>query len=86
MHQTTRAARRRGHLSRHERQRLARGRGVLTTHANRRGSRGPVRLEEDELELIDRLVYRDRTAVSSALLAIAGGRGVCGAEVRSEFL
>ena len=32
----------------------------------------PVKLAIDELELIDRLVRRDRTAVSSALLAIAG--------------
>ena len=31
-----------------------------------------VKLRHDELELIDRLVRDDRTAVSSALLAIAG--------------
>ena len=85
MHQTTRAARRRGHLPPRA-SAAGPGRGVLTTHANRRGCRGPVKLEEDELELIDRLVYRDRTAVSSALLATAGGRRVFGAEVRSEFL
>ena len=32
----------------------------------------PVKLEQDELELIERLVRQDRTAVSSAVLAIAG--------------
>jgi hypothetical protein len=40
------------------------------------------KLEPNELELIDRLVRHDRTAVSSALLAIAGigaGRAVRGA-------
>ena len=31
-----------------------------------------MKLEPEELELIDRLVRHDRTAVSSALLAIAG--------------
>ena len=31
-----------------------------------------MKLGQDELELIERLVRRDRTAVSSALLAIAG--------------
>ena len=31
-----------------------------------------MKLRQDELELIDRLVRDDRTAVSSALLAIAG--------------
>jgi hypothetical protein len=34
--------------------------------------RVPVRLANDDLELIDRLVRRDRTAVSTAVLAIAG--------------
>ncbi len=32
----------------------------------------PVKLAPDDLALIDRLVRHDRTAVSSALLAIAG--------------
>jgi hypothetical protein len=32
----------------------------------------PVRLASDAVELIDRLVRRDRTAVSTALLAVAG--------------
>ena len=31
-----------------------------------------MKLRQDELEVIERLVRRDRTAVSSALLAIAG--------------
>ena len=31
-----------------------------------------MKLRQDELELIERLVRHDRTAVSSALLAIAG--------------
>ena len=31
-----------------------------------------MKLGQDELDLIERLVRRDRTAVSSALLAIAG--------------
>ena len=66
------AARRRGHLSRHERQRLARAEAF-----SRRTPAGvcgevPVKLGQDELDLIDGLVRRDRTAVSSALLAIAG--------------
>jgi hypothetical protein len=39
----------------------------------------PVKLASEELELIDRLVRRDRTAVSTALLAIAGiGAGEAG--------
>jgi hypothetical protein len=39
----------------------------------------PVKLGRDKLELIERLVRRDRTAVSTALLAIAGigaGEGI----------
>ena len=32
----------------------------------------PVKLTTEELELIDQLVRRDRTAVSTALLAVAG--------------
>jgi len=71
MQQTTRSARRRGHLSRHERQRLAR-----TTAFSRRSAATapifPVMLLAEDVELIDRLVRRDRSAVSTALLAIAG--------------
>ena len=72
MQSTTQAARRRGHLSRHERQRLARSEAFSRrTEAHRRAG-APVKLDRDDLELIDRLVRDDRTAVSSALLAIAG--------------
>ena len=72
MQSTIHAARGRGHLSRHERQRLARAEAFSRrTPAGMRGE-VPVTLGRDELELIERLVRRDRTAVSSALLAIAG--------------
>jgi hypothetical protein len=72
MQSTTQAARRRGHLSRHERQRLARTEAFSRRTAADRPSEAPVKLRHDELELIDRLVRDDRTAVSTALLAIAG--------------
>src|SRR5579884_923590 len=72
MQSTTQAARRRGHLSRHERQRLARAEAFSRHTAADQRAEAPVKLEQDELELIDRLVRNDRTAVSSALLAIAG--------------
>jgi len=72
MHSMTRPANPRCHLSRHERQRQARAAAF-----SRRTSTTPitplaVRLTTEELEVIDRLVRRDRTAVSTALLAIAG--------------
>jgi len=84
MQSTTHAAPRRGHLSRHERQRRARAEAF-----SRRTPAGvcgeiPVKLGKDELELIERLVRRDRTAVSSALLAIAGIGA--GAAVRGAVL
>ena len=66
------AAHRRGHLSRHERQELARAEAFSRRTPTGAAAEVPVKLEEDELELIDRLVRRDRTAVSSALLAVAG--------------
>ena len=72
MQSTTQAARRRGHLSRHERQRLARTEAFSRRTAADQRAGAPVKFEQDELELIDRLVRDDRTAVSSALLAIAG--------------
>jgi hypothetical protein len=72
MQSTTEAARRRGHLSRHERQRLARTEAFSRRTAADRRAEARVKLRHDELELIDRLVRDDRTAVSSALLAIAG--------------
>src|SRR5947209_13089419 len=72
MQSTTEAARRRGHLSRHERQRLARTKAFSRRTAVGQRADAPVKLREDELALIDRLVPDDRTVVSCALLAIAG--------------
>jgi hypothetical protein len=72
MQSTTHAARMRGHLSRHERQRLARADAFSRSTPAAMPGDLPVRLSEREVELIERLVRRDRTAVSSALLAIAG--------------
>lgn len=66
------AAHRRGHLSRHERQELARADAFSRRAPTGAAAEVPVKLEEDELDLIDRLVRCDRTAVSSALLAVAG--------------
>jgi hypothetical protein len=68
----TRAAHPRRHLSRHERQRQARA-GAFSRRTKRTPIvPSPVMLATEELELIDRLVRHDRTAVSTALLAIAG--------------
>jgi hypothetical protein len=72
MHTTTRAARRRGHLSRHERQRLDRAEAFSRRTSLASIPVAAVKLGTKDLELIDRLVRRDRTAVSTALLAIAG--------------
>jgi hypothetical protein len=78
------AARRGGHLSRHERQRLARAEAFSRRTPAGAAAEVPVKPEEDELEMIDRL--SDRTAVSKR----AGGdrrREIglrCG--VRSKFL
>jgi hypothetical protein len=79
MHTTTRAARRRGYLSRRERLRLARAEAFSRRTRLKAEAASPPKLRPDELELIDRLVRRDRTAVSSALLQVAGigaGEGV----------
>lgn len=72
MKSMTRAAYTRPNLSRHERQRQARAEAFSrrTTTIPMRPS--PVKLAVVDLELIDRLVRRDRTAVSTALLVIAG--------------
>jgi len=72
MQSTTRAAHKRRHLSRHERQRQARAAAFSRRTTGTPIVPSPVKLATDELELIDRLVRRDRTAVSTALLAIAG--------------
>ena len=72
MQSTIHAARRRGHLSRHERQRRARAEAFSRRTPTTVPGDVPVKLGQDELELIERLVRQDRTAVSSALLAIGG--------------
>ena len=72
MQSTTQAARRRGHLSRHERQLCVRAEAFSRRTPAQVPGDVPVKLEEHELELIERLVRQDRTAVSSAVLAIAG--------------
>ncbi len=71
MHPTIHAAHS-GHLSRHERQRLARLEAFSRRTSAESLVRAPVKLNEGQLELIDRLVRNDRTAVSTALLVIAG--------------
>jgi hypothetical protein len=72
MHTTTRAARRRSYLSRRERQQRARAEAFSRRTSAIAEVVTPQKLDRRELELIDRLVRRDRTAVSSALLQIAG--------------
>jgi hypothetical protein len=79
MQSTTRAARTPRHLSRHERQRRARAEAFSRRTSTALSQSSLVKLEPEDLQLIDRLVRHDRTAVSSALLAIAGigaGRAV----------
>ncbi len=72
MHTTIHTARRRGHLSRHERLRVARAEAFSRRTSESVPVIAPVKFERAELELIERLVRHDRTAVSSAVLAIAG--------------
>jgi len=72
MQSMNRAARTRRHLSRHERQRRARAQAFSRRTPTVLPAPSPVKLESSELALIDGLVRHDRTAVSSALLAIAG--------------
>ena len=72
MQSTNRAAHKRRHLSRHERQRQARAAAFSRRTSTAPIVPSPVILASEEIELIDRLVRRDRTAVSTALLAIAG--------------
>jgi hypothetical protein len=71
MQSTIYAARGRGHLSRHERQRLARAE-AFSRRTPSLVSLTPERLDGEELKFIERLVRHDRTAVSIALLVIAG--------------
>jgi len=72
MHTTIHRARGSAHLSRHEYQELARAEAFSRCTPATVRATAPVRLEPGELELIERLVRHDRTAVSSALLAVAG--------------
>jgi hypothetical protein len=72
MQSSNRAASKRRHLSRHERQRQARAAAFSRRSRTTPLLRMPVKLTTEELELTDRLVRRDRTAVSTALLVIAG--------------
>jgi hypothetical protein len=70
--QSMTAPRTSGPISRHERQRQARAEAFSRRSMMVAIVRSTVRLASDDIELIDRLVRRDRTAVSTALLAIAG--------------
>ena len=79
MHSTFGPAFSRGHLSRHERQELARAEAFSRRTASLALVASGQTLAADELELIRRLVRHDRTAVSTALLVIAG---IGGAESR----
>ena len=72
MHKTINAARRRTQLSRHERQRLARSEAFSRRTPTTTPKVAAITFDPRELELINRLVRHDRTAVSSALLAPAG--------------
>ena len=72
MKSMTHAARTQCHLSKHERQRHARAEAFSRRSRTDSLAPSPVKLAREDLELIDRLVRGDRTAVSSALLAIAG--------------
>ncbi len=72
MQSMTRATRTRRYLSRHERQRCARAEAFSRRTLTDPTVPSPVKLPPDDLALIDRLVRHDRTAVSSALLAVAG--------------
>ncbi|MFZ0378095.1 MAG: hypothetical protein WCD11_23685 [Solirubrobacteraceae bacterium] len=72
MKPTTRAAYTRPHLSRHARQRAARVNAFSRRTKTIPIAPPPVTLGTDDLELIDRLMHRDRTGVSTALLTIAG--------------
>jgi hypothetical protein len=72
MYAMTHRARPRAHLSRRERQQLARLQAFSRRTPRTMPAMRPVKLRQEQLELIDRLVQRDRTPVSMAVLAIAG--------------
>ena len=72
MNSTTHAARQRGHLSRYERLQLARAEAFSRRTPTSMPTMVPVKLGPEQHDLIEQLVRGDRTAVSSALLAVAG--------------
>ena len=72
MHTRLNAARTRPQLSRHERQRLARSEAFSRRTPTTTPKVAAITFGRRELELINRLVRHDRTAVSSALLVLAG--------------
>lgn len=72
MHSTIDSARKRAHLSRHERQRLARAEAFSRRTVTARPVAQVVVLEPSDVALIERLVHHGRTAVSSSVLAVAG--------------
>ena len=60
------------HLSRRERQRMRRAEAFSRRPSATSPAAPAVTLDGEDLELIDHLVRHDRTAVSTALLVIAG--------------
>ena len=72
MHSTIHLAPGSAHLSRRERQRMRRAEAFSRRQSATSSAAPAVTLDGEELELIDRLVRHDRTAVSTALLLIAG--------------
>jgi hypothetical protein len=72
MSTTINAARTCARLSRRERQRLARTDAFSRRTAARPPAAPVITFERAELEVIERLVQSGRTAVSSAVLAVAG--------------
>ena len=84
MQSKTRAAHTRRHLSRHERQHQDRTEAFSRRSPAEPAAPAPVKLQSNDLALVKRLVRQDRTAVSSALLAIAGIGG--GERVRKAVL
>jgi hypothetical protein len=72
MQMTMDSTRRQAHLSRRERQRLARARAFSRRTAATPPVSAAVALAPSEVALIEQLVRHDRTAVSTALLVVAG--------------
>ena len=72
MHSTIHLAPGSAHLSRRERQRMRRAEAFSRRRSATSPAAAAVTLDGEDLELIDDLVRHDRTAVSTALLVIAG--------------